>query len=939
MADILSALAEAASPEACRDLLQQAGPPDPGLAPQIQALAVACLYSDPERAARLVEAGRQFANLTSEPLAEAYALRGEAHLAYVRGRHSEAADIYGEAAGRFAKLEAESEEARTLSSGLQSLIYLGRYDQAHQWAETAERIFLRHNDALRLARLDSNVGNIYFRQDKPREAVTRYERALETLTELGDDKDVAAVLNNLVVSHTSLGCFREALASYERAQDHCRTRNLAPLSAQADYNIAYLHFLRGEYAEARQFYQRSREVCERSGDAYHLALCDLDESELSLELNLTSEGEATARRAAASFEELGMRYEQAKALVNMAVAASQSRDLQNADRLLRRARTLFTQEGNRVWPALIDLLCAVVAFHGQRYATAQRLSASAWDVLATTMIPSRAAHCQLLLARLWLRTGQADRARAVGREAVARLGDNRSPSLLFHFNLLEGEVNEMQGRWPQALASYEAARRELEDLRGRLDTEDLRISMLKDKLAVYESIVFMCLDSPLLTREDGRTRALLMVQQAKSRSLADRLLHPGFHSSIREPDAPAEALRHELNWHYRQIELAALLERGGLLNSKSAELRKRASEIEAELLELQSRASPDTLSPVLAPAETLPSLLEMVPEGCAVLEYFEARGILSVFVLRSDRLEVVRLGSSAPVRQSIKFLQFQLGRFPLRAQDHGASAGLDETLHHLRELYTQVIRPVEGLLQGCGHLVFAPHRHLHGLPFAALLDRGQALMDRFTISVTPSASVYAACRRRTAATPSGAVVMGVPDPFNPHIENEVRAIAKLIPGARLFLGNESTREVFHREAANAGILHLAAHGFFRRDNPMFSSIQLADGRVTLIDLASARLNVGLLTLSACSSGVSVPVGGDELLGLMRGFLAAGARRMLVSLWEVDDAATSEFMRAFYGKIGGGVPVEVALQSAMAELRLQYPHPYHWAPFVLVGDVP
>lgn len=181
--------------------------------------------------------------------------------------------------------------------------------------------------------------------------------------------------------------------------------------------------------------------------------------------------------------------------------------------------------------------------------------------------------------------------------------------------------------------------------------------------------------------------------------------------------------------------------------------------------------------------------------------------------------------------------------------------------------------------------------------------------------------------------------MGVPDPLNPHIERETRAVADLLPGARLYLAGAATREAFYGEAANAGILHLATHGFFRRDNPMFSSIQLADGRLTLIDLASARLNVGLLTLSACSSGVSVPVGGDELMGLMRGFLAAGARRMVVSLWEVDDAATSEFMRAFYGGIGKGMPLEEAMRSAMGQLRSRYPHPYHWAPFVLVGDAP
>ena len=123
-------------------------------------LLVAALYSDPERAGVLLNAGKLLASASADPLALAYATRGDAHLAYVRNHHEEAAALYATAVELFGRQGAGIEVGRTLSSALQTLIYLGRYEEAKDWAKRAEAIFLRHGDALRLARLDSNAGNM-----------------------------------------------------------------------------------------------------------------------------------------------------------------------------------------------------------------------------------------------------------------------------------------------------------------------------------------------------------------------------------------------------------------------------------------------------------------------------------------------------------------------------------------------------------------------------------------------------------------------------------------------------------------------------------------------------------------------------------------------------------------------------------------------------------
>ncbi len=232
-----------------RELRRRAIPKD---APQqVHGAVVAALYSDPSRAARLAEIGGKVAQIRKDALSRAFAAKCEAHVAYVAGDHERAAAGYEAALALFDRLRADVEAARTLSSGLQSLILLGRYEQAHQWASRAEAIFLKHGDVLRLARLDSNVGNIYFRQDEPREAIVRYERALEGFRPLGNATDIAAALSNLAVCHTSLAQFEQALSYYRQAREISISGGLPKLAAQADYNIAYLHYLRGESTRMR----------------------------------------------------------------------------------------------------------------------------------------------------------------------------------------------------------------------------------------------------------------------------------------------------------------------------------------------------------------------------------------------------------------------------------------------------------------------------------------------------------------------------------------------------------------------------------------------------------------------------------------------------------------------------------------------------------------
>jgi CHAT domain-containing protein len=164
----------------------------------------------------------------------------------------------------------------------------------------------------------------------------------------------------------------------------------------------------------------------------------------------------------------------------------------------------------------------------------------------------------------------------------------------------------------------------------------------------------------------------------------------------------------------------------------------------------------------------------------------------------------------------------------------------------------------------------------------------------------------------------------------------VETLSKILPHAKLFIGEDATEDILRTHGRQSRRIHIATHGYFRQDNPMFSSIRLGDTHVSLCDLAHFRMPAELVVLSGCATGLNVVTPGDELMGLVRGLLQAGAQSLILSLWDVHDESTKDFMIGFYTRWQRGLSKAKAMQATMLELREHHPHPYHWAPFSLIG---
>lgn len=943
-----------------RDLLH------PGIVERLAELAHEKLRVNAEESLRIAEAALAVSASIGVEESRARALRAKANALWFLNRNQPAVELYEQALALYQKLGNDTEVGRTLSSAIQPLIRLGEYRRALEGADRARQIFSRTGDTLRLARLELNVANIHHRQDRFAEALQAYEQAYRQLAEFHDTEAIGVALHNMAVCLIGLNDFPKALATHQATRTFCQEHGMPAVVVQADYNISYLYYLRGEYSRALEGLRAAAAAAEETGDTYHSALCSLDLSEIYLELNMGEAAGEMAQEAFTRFQNLGMNYEAAKSLVNLAISmgrpGSAARHAVRSVELFSQARALFVQEKNLAWPPQIDLYQALVLYDDGRYDEARPLCLQALEFFRASKMVTKEILCQLLLARLSLRAGQGDDARACCTAALARLETTEAPHLLYQARVLMGQIEEAAGDFVRAAECYRSARSAVESVRDILRSEELKIAFMNNKLEVYESLIRLCLN-----HTPGACRAEEMfdtIEQAKSRTLRDLFLA---HTRAQRPteagvtplvthvtphvtpletpeDREMRNLREELNWYYHRTDLeqvgqeaapdAERTYRGQQVERLQAEIRSR----EKKLIRLLRQRPASATDPVgSAPPLSVGAIRAALGPSRVLVEYFRAGDRMLAAVLSAEALEVVPLASLAQVSPIVRLLQFQFSKFRLGPRYIALCRELSfqATQAHLRELYEALVAPIRHLLTG-RRLVFVPHEDLHHVPLHALYDGKQYLTDSFAVSYAPSASIYALCQQQPFHSNGPSLILGVGDARAPFIEEESHSVAEILPQPELFLGAAATEQVLRDKGPGSRVIHIGTHGRFRSDNPMFSAIRLGDAYLTLYDLYQLRLPAELVTLSGCSTGLNVVAKGDELLGLVRGLLSAGAKSLLLSLWDVQDRSTSELMKSFYARLRQNSDKAGALQDAMQELREKHPHPYYWAPFVLIG---
>jgi CHAT domain-containing protein/tetratricopeptide (TPR) repeat protein len=911
------------------------------LARALLALYQSTHAGDPSRAARAAEALLQLQLLTEEPEVGALAAWTTGMAAvHLDGQMERGVALLAEAGQQFTRLGRALDAASTQIAQLQGLAMLGRYDEAIACGESARDSFVVHGDLLAAGKIEQNLGNIAYRRGRFLEAQRLYESARTHYVAVDNQQQLAQIDNNLGTALMEQQRFDAALDSFERALERATRIGLEVTQTEVRYNLGCLALFQGRYDRALDQFEAARRAYARLGMAHRAARIELDVADALLELNMAEDAAAIADRVSATFIDLGMRAEQARALGCQGRALGLLGQLDAARSLVAQARELYAHEGNAVDAAFMTLVEAQLLYGEAEFAAAAQAAARAEGPFAAAGVWSRR-----LLAR-WL---HAESLRCAGvaeagalLEATLDQAEQRAlPQIAYRCWTSLGQLAQTRGDMAAAERAYRASVALIEDLRAPLPAEEFRVAFLSDKLTPYTELVRLELDS---ASPDSAARALQHVERARSRALIDQLagIVKG-QPKARDADeaellAQLAQVRGELTWYYGQIN-------GPRRNEPHTDqpmeaLHEAVRQREAQVVALRRRIVQrgGTVPGQVEPFD-VPRLQLALGSDAALIEFFSLDGNLLAFVVDQDGVSVVQgLARESDVEAMVSRLRLQIDTVR-----YGGEHVLQHTeqlvaraQHYLAALFDALLRPLEALLSGRQRLVVVPHRALHYVPFHALYDGHGYVVERRAVSYAPSAAVLLHCLNRPRRPFERALLVGVADEQMPKVHDEVATIAQMFHEPVVLLDDAASLSALRAEAPRADVLHLACHGQFRPDNPLFSSVRLGDGWLTVRDAYKLQLECGLVVLSACETGVSEVAPGEELIGLARGFFSAGTPSLLVSLWTADDASAAELMAQFYARLKAGHGPADALRQAQADLIRDRPHPYHWAAFAVMG---
>jgi CHAT domain-containing protein len=833
-----------------------------------------------------------------------------------------------------------TEAARARLAAMQPMAQLGRYDEAIAAGEAARAALVAAGELSLAARADVSIGAVHDMRDDHARALTHYDRALPLLRD--DLMMVAQLESNRGIALMGLDQFAVAERAFQSSVEAFASLGLDWAAAIAEGNLAYMATRQGRLERAMHHFERARRCVEADESPGDLARLLAEQAEALAALGMPAEAARTYERALPSLETHGLALEAAEARAGLGYAQIRLGRFDEAEATLDDAAQRFDRLGQDVPRARLDLTRSELAAKRGRRDDARLLAADALDVLSGR--PSDAAMARARLAGLDLDLGDVEDAAAQIAAALPtaeRLDLVPLRARLLH---LRGRAARERGDPGKALADFRAAIEQVERVRGTLQAERFRTGFLGDHLGVYDDAVLAALDQ---NPPDVAT-AFATVEHAKSRALLDLvagtidLVEAAGRDAADEAEARLLAelarVRAALNWYY-----GGANDGGRADEPPAAETRRRAIQaLEHELSDLEDRlAATKGVAGLFAPPIDIEATLRLVPAGAALIEYYAAGSEVLAFVLHGGKASVVRrLAASGDVAERVRRLQFQIGRAVASAgraaSPDRAARLLADAQRELRALFELLIAPLQTEIANATRLIVVPHGALHAIPFGALWDGERYVIERREIVVVPSASVFAQVKARQPATDSGgALVVGVPDELAPRIAAEAEEVGAVLD-ARPILASAATVDRVRGAAPNARIVHLACHGRFDAANPMASGLKLADRWLTVRDVYGLRLNGPLVTLSGCETGKAAVGSGDELLGLVRAFFAAGASSLLLSLWVADDEGTTSMMGDFYRALREGTSPAAALRAAQCAHLARQPHPAFWAPFVLGG---
>ena len=747
--------------------------------------------------------------------------------------------------------------------------------------------------------LQNQMGYMKVRGGLVEEGLTHLDRAVD-LIEHADPGNGHAILLNRGTTHLFRGDLGRARIDLSRAAELAHQHQLTIEEVKARHNLGYLEFLAGNLATAL----RTMDAVLVVEADFSRAVVLLDRSRVLVEAGLHREADESLVEAEKLFRADRLWKDVAEVELARAECALIDGEIAAARRLAGSARDRFRRRANDRWrrDAELVLLQADVAAGRPGKVLAKAALRLAVE-FRHEGLATRARTAQLVAAEAYLRAGRVSQAREVAALAgPVRPADPISARL--HTRLVRAKLARSTGSSAELRREIRTGLAELARHRSRFGSLDLQTAGAVHGLQLAE------LDLALALERGAAAGVLAAVEQGRAIS-----------SRLQAVVAPADPEIAELLSDLRRTaeELRVIESDAGSAKLAAAH-RKHTAEIQRTL---RARAWQSEGSGLTRNPTTLASMLAALSESdTAFLSLVESGGQLHALLLGSGRPRVIALGAAATVNELGRRVQADLDVLanahlpaPLRTAVAGA---LRRSLNTLDEV---LLKPL-GVANP--RLVISPTGTLSRLPWGLLPSlRGQPIV------VAPSATAWLGASSKPSADRNRTVAIFA-GPDLDFAAGEARAIQAVWSAGRAFTGMAAQCDVLRAQIRDATLVHVAAHGRHQPENPLFSSLRLADGPVFAYEFDQTMLAAEHVVLSACELGQATIRPGDEALGWTSVLLHLGTRSVLAGVARVNDEVAADIMVRYHRLLATGSDSASALAEASLHSQ-ELP-----APFVCFG---
>ncbi|MDL1942395.1 DUF2225 domain-containing protein [Chloroflexi bacterium CFX2] len=818
--------------------------------------------------------------------------------------------------------------------GLISEIYKQQalYPESIEYLQQALKINQETGNRPREAELLYIIGNYYYERRQYDDAFKYFQMSLPIMQEIADQSGESYVLNRIAAILNIKGDIEEALQYHQRSLALLTSGNdRAGIGTELN-NIGGVYRSMGQYAKALDFHQQAFEIAKEIGDPI------IEGDALN--------GMGVVYHAQGQYDEALDYYQQAlktlqkddaptsmgAVLLNTGLLYNQQGDTIKALEFYKQALDVYQDIGDQAHIGeALNGIGSIFLGQGNTSEALVYLN-DAVDTARITGDKDTEAATLSNIGLVYTYQKKYSDALAVYDQALSiQQKFGYQSDIVTTLTNIAATYQEM-GDNKKAIDYYEQSLEVLETLRSNTGSDSSRSAFMSKYFDIYDRTM------NLYMQEGNFEKAFLVSERGRARAFLDALVTGKVQLSDNES---TELLIREREAYVARQSARENLEWARLFSPETVD----------ELTTTLSLAEDEYTDALKAIEDHGGQLNMLIPGRNKILELDEVQNLLSnqttlisfwvqdtqtiVFILKTNSFKAITLSTS---KSDLYELVNNFREFSNTEEAYPKSAN---------QLYQALIEPIKENIT-TPNLIIVPHGVLHYLPFSAITDGTNYLMDDHLITYLPSTSAWPYIKQNTGKVNINPLIIGNPyvssanlQPL-PFAEKEAQTIADLYQ-AETFMNEFATESIVRDRAGESGVLHLAAHGNYNIANPLYSAIYLAsdgknDGILETHEIYGLNLHqTDLVVLSACETQLGKLSQGDELVGLTRAFIFAGTPSVISSLWSVDDQATKLLMEKFYVYWLSGMSKSEALRQAQIDVRELYPNPYYWAGFVLNGD--